>query len=44
MTGAGHIVAMPRWVLGLRVAQVVLAVIILALVSYSTHVLGSLYV
>ncbi|KAI9674522.1 MAG: hypothetical protein M1817_001860 [Caeruleum heppii] len=44
MTAVHHVVAMPRWVLGLRIAQAILALLILALVSYSYSELGSAYI
>ncbi|KAI9814725.1 MAG: hypothetical protein M1827_002991 [Pycnora praestabilis] len=45
MTGLnhGHVVPTPRWILGIRIAQVVLALLILALVAYSTSVWGGTY-
>lgn len=44
MTGVNHVVAMPRWVLGLRIAQAVLALLILALVAYSYSQLGVTFI
>ncbi|KAI9750600.1 MAG: hypothetical protein M4579_006396 [Chaenotheca gracillima] len=37
---AAHVITPPKWILGIRIAQSVIALIILALVAYSTSVFG----
>jgi hypothetical protein len=44
MGDTSHVVPLPRWVFFIRIAQAVLALLIIALVAFSTYVYNYTYV